>query len=313
VSTPRSESAARSVSSEVTVAISRQEAFTAFTDEMDLWWVRGPINFYDSARAVARVCEQGVGGRILEVYGADPGDALELARITDWQPPERLAWRSLVDDVQVEVTFAAAVSGGTTVRVIATVPAGGQDRGGTSFQRVVPDWFGAWCARRDTAPREPDELDRLALAVYYARPVAAARWLAHAFGFAPTRRLPAPEQGQDPDAPGAGPVWLEFRVGQCSLIVFRADGESGDAGRARGDGEAGGAGAGGAGAREAGRARPTHVPWIYVDDLEAHLARAQAAGASIVEPIRQHGYRAYQAEDLEGHRWTFAQARPTMR
>jgi uncharacterized glyoxalase superfamily protein PhnB len=57
---------------------------------------------------------------------------------------------------------------------------------------------------------------------------------------------------------------------------------------------------------------PTHVPWIYVDDLNAHLARAQAAGAAIVEPIRQHGYRAYEAEDLEGHRWTFAQARPTM-
>ncbi len=57
----------------------------------------------------------------------------------------------------------------------------------------------------------------------------------------------------------------------------------------------------------------THVPWIFVDDLDAHIARASAAGAKIIEPIHQHGYRAYEAEDLEGHRWTFAQARPTMR
>jgi uncharacterized glyoxalase superfamily protein PhnB len=55
------------------------------------------------------------------------------------------------------------------------------------------------------------------------------------------------------------------------------------------------------------------VPWIFVDDLDAHFATASAAGAKIIEPIRQHGYRAYEAEDLEGHRWTFAQARPTMR
>ena len=287
--TARSESGARSVSSEVTVRVTPEEAFTAFTDEMDLWWVRGPINFYDSSRAVARVCEPGAGGRILEVYGAGPDEALELARITDWQPGQRLTWQSLVDDVEVEVTFAPSEAGGTTVRVLASVPDGGQDRGGTSFQRVVPDWFGAWCARRDTAPRKPDELDRLALAVYYARPVTAAHWLAEAFGFASTRRLPVPEAGRDLDDVDAARLWLEFRVGHCSLMVFKAD-----------DGSA-------------GENRLTHVPWIYVDDLDAHLARAQAAGARIVEPISQHGYRAYQAEDLEGRRWTFAQARPTMR
>ena len=56
----------------------------------------------------------------------------------------------------------------------------------------------------------------------------------------------------------------------------------------------------------------THVPWVFVDDLDAHFARAERPGATIVEPIHQHGYRAYVAEDLEGNRWTFAQARPTM-
>src|SRR6266567_2895939 len=223
-----------SVSSEVTVGVDPQVAFTAFTEELDLWWVRGPINFYDAARAVAMVCEPGVGGRILEVYGTDPGDALKHARITEWQPGRRLAWQSLVDDVRVEVTFAPAAAG-TTVRVLATVPAGGQDRGGTAWQRVVPDWFGAWCARRDAAAREPDELDRLALAVYYARPVTAARWLADAFGFVSPRSLPGHEAGRDLDAER---TWLEFRIGHCSLMVFKADaghdGYDGPARRGRG-------------------------------------------------------------------------------
>jgi uncharacterized glyoxalase superfamily protein PhnB len=54
------------------------------------------------------------------------------------------------------------------------------------------------------------------------------------------------------------------------------------------------------------------MPWAYVDDLDAHFAHAKAGGAEIVSEIQQHGYRAYTAEDLEGHRWTFVQARPTM-
>lgn len=275
----------RSVSSSVRVSVSPEVAFSAFTDEMDLWWVRGPINFFDSARAVSMVCEPGVGGRILEVYGSDPLDALEIGRITEWRPGERVSWHSSLDDVEVEVTFAPVVSG-TTVQVLATVPAGGQDRGGTFWQRVVPDWFGAWCGRRDTAPHEPDEVGRLAIAVYYAKPVTAARWLAEAFGLTSPRSLPVPEPGSDLDAERA---WLEFRVGRGAVLIFKAENSP---------------------------AEPvpvTHVPWIYVDDLDAHFARASAAGAKIVEPIHQHGFRAYEAEDLEGHRWTFVQARPTMR
>jgi uncharacterized glyoxalase superfamily protein PhnB len=54
------------------------------------------------------------------------------------------------------------------------------------------------------------------------------------------------------------------------------------------------------------------MPWVYVDDLDAHFAHAKAEGAKIVSEIHQQGYRAYEAADLEGRRWTFAQARPTM-
>ena len=35
-------------------------------------------------------------------------------------------------------------------------------------------------------------------------------------------------------------------------------------------------------------------------------------GAKIVRDVKETGFRAYQAEDPEGHRWTFAQARPAM-
>ena len=153
-------SSGRSAASQVEVAVPAEVAFRAFTEEMDLWWVRGPINFFDAARAVAKVCEPGVGGRILEVY--DSGDPLEVARITDWEPGALVAWDSSVDDVRTEVRFSPLPGGGTLVQVTATIPDGGADRGGTAFVRVVPPWFGAWCARRDSAPRTVTELARLA-------------------------------------------------------------------------------------------------------------------------------------------------------
>ena len=277
-------SEARSVSSEVEVAVDAPTAFGAFTSEMNLWWVRGPINFFDAARAVALTCEPGGGGRLLEVYDEAAGDALELGRITVWQPGERLAWQSSVDDVLIDVRF-EPTAGGTIVRVLASIPAGGEDRGGTSWVRVVPPWFGAWCARRETASREPRDLGRLAVAVYYDKPAAAARWLAATFGFETPGRLPGDDADRDWDAEQ---TWIEFRVGDCSLMVFKLEGERPEGGA------------------------DTHEPWVFVDDLDAHFARAQAGGAAIVEGIHQHGYRAYVARDLEGHRWTIAQARPSM-
>jgi uncharacterized glyoxalase superfamily protein PhnB len=269
----------RSVAAEVQVAVNPQTAFTAFTEEMDLWWVRGPINFYDSARAVAKRCEPGVGGRLLEVYDDATGDALELGRITVWEPGAHLAWQSSVDDVYIDVHFEATPQG-TTVRVEAHIPPGGSDRGGTAWVRVGPPWFAAWCGRRDTAPREPRDLARLALAVHYAKPATAARWLATVFGFATSGDLP-----EDDDEH----AWIEFQVGNCSLMVFKLEGD------------------------RPAHAPATHTPWVFVDDLDAHFAHAKGNGATIAEGIHQHGYRAYVAEDVEGYRWTFAQARPTMR
>ncbi|MGQ0733792.1 MAG: VOC family protein [Acidobacteriota bacterium] len=47
---------------------------------------------------------------------------------------------------------------------------------------------------------------------------------------------------------------------------------------------------------------------VHVPDVDAHQARARAAGARIEsEPIDQpYGQREYEARDPEGHRWWFA-------
>src|SRR6266851_4922416 len=48
---------------------------------------------------------------------------------------------------------------------------------------------------------------------------------------------------------------------------------------------------------------------VYVADVDAHYQRAVAAGARIASGLRDHfgGVRAYEALDLEGHRWRFRQ------
>jgi len=265
------------VTASVEVAVDADTAFTIFTEEMDLWQVRSPISFYDSARAIAKRCEPGVGGRVMEVY--DDG-VFEIARITVWEPGKRLSWKDTHDDVEVDIWFEPTDHGTTTVRVEARVPEGGTDLGGTSIVRVGPHWFAQWVARRDSSPHEIIELPRLNLELYYRQPVTAMRWLADAFGFELQPNLPADESD-------GVPPWIETRAGDAALMLFQLD------------------------APRSGP--PSHVPFIYVDDLDAHFERAERHGATIVQPIHQHGYRCYVCEDLEGNRWTFAQARPTMR
>jgi len=58
----------------------------------------------------------------------------------------------------------------------------------------------------------------------------------------------------------------------------------------------------------------TQALFLYVDDVEAHCARAKAAGAQVIEPPTTSDYgeeywsdRTYRAVDLEGHHWWFGQ------
>jgi uncharacterized glyoxalase superfamily protein PhnB len=270
-----------SVTSAVEVAVDPATAFAVFTEEIDCWWLQGPINFYDSSRAYGKRIEPGVGGRIVEVYDHASGDGLELARITVWEPGARLAWQSALDDVEIDVRFDES-SDGTVVRVQATIPEGGADRGGTSWVRMTPVWFGDWITKRDRVPHEPLRLARLAIGVHYSKPATAAQWLRDVFGFEPAGNIP--ELDTDDEH-----TWIEFHVGNSSLMVFKQAGDVGES------------------------APLTHTPWVFVDDLDAHYAHAKERGARILQEIWQHGARAYEAADLEGNHWTFAQANPLMR
>ena len=260
----------QSVEVAVEVPVAPPAAFKIFTEEIDLWWVRGPINFWDSARAIEVRIEPGVGGRILEVY-AD--DALERGVITAWEPGERLEYRSSVDDTETTITF-APIDGGTRVTVVEALVEGGT-RADYSWQNVLY-WFPAWVTRRDTAPSTPREVGRLAIALSYDDPAAAARWLHTVFGLETWDRIS--DEGRQPS-------WIELHAGACSIILLKRT--------------------------EPGPPAADHAAWVYVDDLDAHFTNSQENGARIVQEIHQYGFRSYEAEDLEGHRWTFLQARPT--
>ena len=92
------------------------------------------------------------------------------------------------------------------------------------------------------------------------------------FGFVTSVDLP---EGDDPLPYGEhGHPWIEFRIGNALLNVFELEGE------------------------RPGEPR-THVPWVYVDDLEAHYAHAKGTGATIVEELHAYpGSTVYVASDF---------------
>ena len=274
--------APRSVNSSIEVEVDPATAFKVFTEELDCWWIQGPINFFDSARAYGKTMEPRVGGRIVEVYDQQTGEGLELGRITVWEPGKRVGWTSSLDDVEIDVRFEKS-SGGTSVSVRATIPEGGADKGGTAWVRMTPVWLSDWIRKRDHVPHEPLRLARLAVVVHYAEPAAAGRWLRDVFGFEPAGIVPEVE----PDDPSH--TWIEFHVGNCSIVLWGRE------------------------AASVADAPITHTPFVYVDDLDAHYTHSKKHGAQIVQDIHQHGFRAYEAADPEGNRWTFAQASPLMR
>jgi hypothetical protein len=176
------------------------------------------------------------------------------------------------NDVTIEVTFEAHASG-TVVRVTGTVPEGVDGRDQLSMVRMAPQWFPRYVDRRGSARAD---YGRLHLALRSATPAATARWLADVFQLEATADIP--DREGDPDY-----TWIEFRVGTSFIVLW-----------------GGGATIG------------TDSPFVYVDDLDAHVKHAQAAGATIVSPITEHGFRSYTAADCEGRHWVFAQSGPRL-
>jgi uncharacterized protein YndB with AHSA1/START domain len=120
----------------VDVPVGPDEAFRAFTDEIDDWYERGPHSWNDPERAVAIRFE---GGRLLEVY--EEGEPYELGLVTAWEPGRRLAfaYRSVhlppEPETEVEVRF-EPVAGGTRVTL--------EHRG---LERMPPDVYAQWQQR----------------------------------------------------------------------------------------------------------------------------------------------------------------------
>jgi uncharacterized glyoxalase superfamily protein PhnB len=135
----------------------------------------------------------------------------------------------------------------------------------------------------------PKGWPRISSALYYKDAGKAIDWLCEAFGF--EIRLKVEGEG--------GRIEHSELVLAGGLVFV---GESGDRDRPRNQ------------APEDVGGGNTQNMFAYVDDVAAHVARARAAGATIVTEPRDsdHGDaywadRSYECVDLGGHRWWFAQ------
>jgi uncharacterized glyoxalase superfamily protein PhnB len=106
---------------------------------------------------------------------------------------------------------------------------------------------------------------------------AAAQFLTRAFGFREIDRA----------AGAAGGTHLELEVAPDGSSVYVGQPPAGF----RGPAEVGG----------------TSLVYVLVDDVDAHYARAKAAGATIVEELvdTPFGHRRYTCDDPQGHEWSF--------
>ena len=125
--------------------------------------------------------------------------------------------------------------------------------------------------------------------ITYEDGIAALAWLARAFGFRETARLTTPDGRLSHG---------EMRAGDGVIMLASPTPDYQGPRRHRE-------------VCEQAR-RWSQVPWVidgvlvHVARLDRHLARARAAGATILSEIEEGPPgRRYRAEDLEGHRWFF--------
>jgi uncharacterized glyoxalase superfamily protein PhnB len=127
----------------------------------------------------------------------------------------------------------------------------------------------------------PPGWPRLSIAVFYDDPRAALDWLAKAFGFE-TRVCVTGPDGEI--------VHSEMEVGEGVIMVGGTTSPGHKSPRALGGAN-------------------TQSAQVFVDDVDAHYARARAAGATIANELenKDYGDRGYGAVDPEGHLWWFTE------
>ena len=126
----------------------------------------------------------------------------------------------------------------------------------------------------------PEGTQRVVPYLMYADAAAAIEFIGKAFGFEERMRMPAPD----------GSI-MHAELGYQNNVVMLATVVP-----------------------EMGYGSPKDLParhgsvLCYVDDVDAHYARAKAAGATITAELEDkfYGDRMYGATDPEGHQWFFA-------
>jgi len=102
----------------VGVAVAPHDAFRLFTEEIELWWRRGPRFRNAPGDSGLIALEPKLGGRVFESYSVGTQErVVEIGRIRVWDPPRRLLfdWRARnfapAERTEVEVVFEPSASG----------------------------------------------------------------------------------------------------------------------------------------------------------------------------------------------------------
>src|SRR5262249_52594833 len=104
----------------IDVAVDPVTAFEVFTDEIDIWYQRGPHSWRFPDRAMGIRFGPQCGGRLLEVHDPATGDGFAFGEVLVWEPGARLVFADLVSSeppeplTEVEVRF-ETVGDGTRV------------------------------------------------------------------------------------------------------------------------------------------------------------------------------------------------------
>jgi uncharacterized glyoxalase superfamily protein PhnB len=119
------------------------------------------------------------------------------------------------------------------------------------------------------------------IGLHYSDPRTAVAWLTRAFGFESLKEVPGPD---------GNVMHAELQFGAGIVML---EGGSRDS---------------------AGWGQNTQGIWVYVPDPDAHFARAQQAGAKIIQApeTKHYGARDYYAHDPEGFLWGFSTYKPAV-
>jgi uncharacterized glyoxalase superfamily protein PhnB len=142
----------------------------------------------------------------------------------------------------------------------------------------------------------PDRWPRISTCIYYEDPAKAIDWIVRAFDFQVRLKI---------EGEGGSILHSELTFHGGLITVGDVAKPAASEGTVRGS------------PKSLGGAN-TQQMCIYVDDVDAHCARARAAGAKIVREPKTTDYgeeywvdRSYEAQDPEGHGWYFMQRMST--